>query len=78
VSISCNAPGAVSTSSAGAPLCLNPSDSSVVAWTSQPDFDFSTFDTASASAAFAAGFVIVGTLWAIGKAVGLLLGVVRR
>jgi hypothetical protein len=41
-------------------------------------FDITSLDTVQAGEAFAAGFVIIGTCWAIGKAIGLILSVVRR
>jgi hypothetical protein len=41
-------------------------------------FDISQLDTVQAGEAFAAAFVIVGMCWALGKAVGAVLDVVRR
>ena len=41
-------------------------------------FDISQIDTVQAGEAFAAAFVIVGMVWALGKAVGALLEVIRR
>ena len=61
----------------GAALCLD-SSSAPVAWVAVPAFDVSQLDTVSAASAFAAGFVIVGTCWCIGKAVGMILSVIRR
>lgn len=58
-------------------MCLDASGN-VVAWQAVPPFDISQLDTTQAGEAFAAGFVIVGTCWAIGKAVGLIMRVVGR
>jgi hypothetical protein len=43
-----------------------------------PPFDISQLDTTQVAGAFAAGFVLVGMFWALGKAVGMLMGMVRR
>lgn len=75
MSIEC--PANVVTGVDGSALCVD-SSSAPVAWVSVPAFDISQLDTGEAGEAFAAGFVIVGTCWAIGKAVGLFLSVVRR
>jgi hypothetical protein len=58
-------------------VCLD-GTGAVVAWEAVPAFDISQLDTTQAGEAFAAAFVIVGTCWAIGKAVGLILGVIKR
>lgn len=75
MSVEC--PANVSTLADGSPACLD-SSGAVVAWQAVPPFDVSQLDTVQAGEAFAAGFVIVGTCWAIGKAVGLILSVIRR
>lgn len=75
MSIEC--PGNVQTLASGAPSCVDGSGA-VLAWQAVPAFDVSQLDTSQAASAFAAGFVIVGTCWAIGKAVGLVLSVIRR
>lgn len=75
MSIEC--PANVSTLSDGSPACLDAA-SAPVAWQVVPSFDISQLDTTQAGEAFAAGFVIVGTCWAIGKAVGLVLSVIKR
>jgi len=41
-------------------------------------FDWAHFDTAAAGEAFAAGFVLIGSCAVIGKAIGAILGVIRR
>jgi hypothetical protein len=75
MSIEC--PANVSTLPDGSPACLD-SSGGVVSWQVVPSFDISQLDTAQAGEAFAAAFVIVGTCWAIGKAVGLILQQIRR
>jgi hypothetical protein len=77
MSITAECPGNVVTDMAGAPLCLDGS-SAPLTWVSVPVFDITSLDTVQAGEAFAAGFVIIGTCWAIGKAIGLILSVVRR
>ena len=75
MSIEC--PANVSTGSDGSALCLD-SSSNPVAWVAVPSFDVSQLDYGQAGEAFAAAFVIAGTCWAIGKAVGLVLSVIKR
>ena len=75
MSIEC--PANVSTLVDGSPACLDGAGN-VVAWQAVPAFDVSQLDTTQAGEAFAAGFVIVGSCWAIGRAVGLILSVIRR
>lgn len=41
-------------------------------------FDISELDFGAAASAFAASFVLVGMCWALGKGVGLVVGLVRR
>jgi len=77
-SLSLVCPGVVSTDvGTGAALCTD-GMGTVLGWTYTPPFDISTLDYAQATEAFAAAFTIVGTCWAIGKGVRLLLDVVRR
>jgi sugar/nucleoside kinase (ribokinase family) len=61
----------------GSAACLDGSGN-VVAWQVVPPFDISQLDTTQAGQAFAAAFVIVGMCWALGKAVGMILQVIRR
>lgn len=75
MSIEC--PANVTTLSDGSPACLD-SSSNVVAWVAVPPFDVSQLDYSQAGEAFAAAFVIVGSCWALGKAVGMILSVIRR
>jgi hypothetical protein len=75
VSIEC--PGNVQTLADGAPACVDGSGAPL-AWTSVPPFDVSQLDYGQAGSAFAAGFVIVGMCWALGKAVGAILAVIKR
>jgi|HubBroStandDraft_1064217.scaffolds.fasta_scaffold394603_2 hypothetical protein len=49
-----------------------------VAFTYDVPFDITQLDLTQAGESFAAAVVIVGTMWAIGKAVSLILSVVRR
>lgn len=49
-----------------------------LAWESYPTFSIGDVDPAIASTAFAGGFVIVGTAWAIGWAARSLLSMIRR
>lgn len=43
-----------------------------------PPFDLSQLDTTQITYAFSAGFLMVGMFWALGKAVGMLMGMVKR
>ncbi len=72
--ISCTA--SVSTSALGAAQCVD-GVGAPVAWVVVPDFDFSQLDAPMASGAFAAGFVLVGVGWAIGRAFGVVLSMLR-
>lgn len=56
----------------GALLCQD-GTGAAVAWVVTPSFDPTQIDPATASAAFAGGFVLVGTAWAIGWAVRAVL-----
>lgn len=51
---------------------------SPLAWESAPTFTIEEVDPAIASAAFAGGFAIVGTAWAIGWAARALLRMIER
>lgn len=73
--VSCS--GTVVTSSTGSAQCTD-GNGNVIAWTVSPAFSVSQLDTTEAEQAFAAGFVLVGMSWGLGKAVGLILEVVRR
>jgi hypothetical protein len=69
-------PGVVATGSDGSPQCTNGAGG-VLSWVAVPPFDVSQLDYGQAGSAFAAGFVIVGMCWALGKAVGLIMSVLR-
>lgn len=43
-----------------------------------PPFDLAQLDTSILAGTFAAGFAIVGSFWALGKAVGMVMSVVKR
>lgn len=49
-----------------------------VAWLVTPSFDLDQLDPEMLAAAFAAGFVIVGTAWAIGKGARIVLSMLGR
>lgn len=49
-----------------------------LAWESIPTFTVESIDPTVASAAYAGGFVIVGTAWAIGWSCRALLSMIRR
>lgn len=73
-----NCPGVtVATGSAGEALCLD-SLGAPVAWEVQPEFDVSQLETEQLAGAFAAGFVIVGTAWAIGYGFRQVLRMIGR
>lgn len=73
-----NCPGfAVVTGSAGEALCQD-SLGAPVAWEVTPEFDVSQLDSAQLSQAFAAGFVVIGTAWAIGRGFRAVLSMLRR
>jgi len=74
-SIQC--PATVSTDASGAPLCLDGS-LAPVAWIVVPEFDVSTLDSSQLAEAWAAGFILVGTAWAIGYGVKTILRMLGR
>lgn len=49
-----------------------------IPWLVQPSFDLDQLDPEMLAAAFAAGFVIVGTAWAIGKGARIVLSMLGR
>lgn len=66
-------PGNISTNlTTGYPSCVDASGG-VLAWVVVPEFDPSQLDAPSVASSFAAGFVLVGISYAIGKAAGLVL-----
>lgn len=69
-------PGIVDTDSVGAPLCSDGAGV-VLAWVPVGVFDPADIDLAVGSAAFAAGFFIVGMTWAIGRGVRVVLSMLR-
>lgn len=64
------------TGAEGQALCLD-STSAPVAWEVQPEFDLAQLEVSMLSGAFAAGFVIVGTGWAIGRGFKFVLSLLR-
>lgn len=49
-----------------------------IPWLVQPSFDLDQLEPNMMAAAFAAGFVIVGTAWAIGKGARIVLSMLDR
>lgn len=70
-------PGVIVTDTAGAPLCQDMA-SAPLAWDSIPSFDISQIDSAVAAGLFAAGFVLVASCFAIGKAYRIVLSMISR
>lgn len=67
----------MATGAAGEALCLD-SMGAPVAWEIQPEFDVSMLEADDLGGAFAAGFVIVGTAWAIGYGFRQVLRMIGR
>ena len=74
MSIEC--PANVVTSASGSAQCVS-SSGAPVQWVAVPPFSVAQLDTTQSGEAFAAGFVIVGMCWALGRAVKLIMSVVR-
>lgn len=73
--ISC--PGAqVLTGSSGEAVCAD-ALGAPVAWEVQPEFDVADLESDQLAGAFAAGFVLVATGWAIGRGFRYVLGMLR-
>lgn len=73
--VSC--PGfAVTTSLTGEPQCVDHLGATV-AWEVQPEFEVSQLEPTQLGAAYAAGFVLVGTGWAIGRSFKAVLSMLR-
>ena len=70
-------PGEVVTDANGAALCQD-MNGQPLAWTSIPDFDVSQIDHVVAAGAFAAGFVVVASVWAIGRGARIVLSMIGR
>jgi len=71
-------PGNVATDSISGALECHDGSGAVVAWVVTPSFDPSQLDTTQLAGAFSAGFVVVGTAWAIGWSVRALLRMIGR
>lgn len=69
--------GTIVTDGSGVPACLD-QQSAPLAWIQQAPFDPNLVDPAVASMAFAAGFMIVGISWALGRGVRAVLDLIRR
>lgn len=59
-------------------LACHDGGGATVAWIVTPDFDVSMLDPAELGGAWAAGFVLVGISFAIGRSFSLLLEFIRR
>jgi hypothetical protein len=70
-------PGEVATSATGEALCLD-GTGTPLAWVVVPDFSIDQLDPLMLSEAFAAGFIIIGTCWAIGKGAALVIQAIKR
>lgn len=70
-------PGVIVTDAQGVPACEDMSGAPL-AWIERPAFEIGDVDPAVAGQAFAAGFVLVASVWAIGWTVRALLGMIRR
>jgi hypothetical protein len=76
--MSLDCPGIVSTDPVtGVPACHD-SGGGVVAFVATPPFSFDQIDDGVAGSIFAAGFVMVGTAWAVGFGVAAVLKAIRR
>lgn len=70
-------PGAqIMTGADGQALCLD-GIGAPVAWEVQPEFEISQLEADQLGAAFAAGFVLVATGWAIGRGFRFVLSLLR-
>ncbi len=69
-------PGVIVTDASGVPACQDQLGAPL-AWEQVVPFDVSQLDGDQLAGAFAAGFVIVGTAWAIGKGFQVLLSMLR-
>lgn len=70
-------PGVVVTDANGVAICED-MEQAPLAWVEVPKFDLEDVDSEIAGEAFVAGFIIVGTAWAIGFGVRALLSMVKR
>lgn len=70
-------PGEIATDVDGALLCLDDMGAPL-AWEEVPTFSVTEIDPATATAAYAGGFVIVGMAWAIGWSFRAVLSMIRR
>lgn len=61
-----NCPGNIATDGAGAPICVD-DEGAPLTWTPGAEFDPSSLDVVAMTAAFGAGFTIMGVAWAIGQ-----------
>lgn len=69
-------PGVVVTDVSGVPVCQD-MNGQPAAWTTTPAFSIEALDPLIVSGAFAAGFTLVATGWAIGYGVKIVLRMLR-
>jgi len=70
-------PGFLFTDVDGYPYCED-GTGAPLAWTEIPEFTTADIDLDEAAGFFAAGFVMIGTAWAIGFGIRQLLDIIRR
>jgi hypothetical protein len=69
--------GVILTDASGYPICEDGAGTPVT-WQEQGAFDPADIDLTQAGEIFAIGFIMYGTAFAIGKAVGLILEQIKR
>lgn len=70
-------PGVVTTDANGMPICEDQLGQPL-AWSTTPAFSIEALDPLMMSGAFAAGFTLVATGWAIGYGVKTVLSMLKR
>ena len=68
--------GTIVSDAGGYAICQDQSGAPL-AWVQEEPFSLDDIDPVIAGEHFAVGFVIYGTAWAIGKAVGMLIDTIR-
>ncbi len=68
--------GVIVTDVNGVPACED-QGGAPLAWVEVEPFDPTDIDATTAGEHFALGFVLYATAWVIGKAVGIILGIIR-
>jgi hypothetical protein len=75
VSVVC--PANLVTGPGGVPACVDGSGGAV-AWVQTIPFDFTQLDVPTLAAVFGVGFTIIGMCWFLGKAVGIVVNMVKN